>query len=68
MIIPFEAARGRRSIGASEDGVSQAAGMSIVLSEVVELLSVALRAVLALAAIAFCLFSSVVQVTFIIFS
>ena len=39
-----------------------------VLSEVVELLSVALRAVLALAAIAFCLFSSVVQVTFIIFS
>ena len=38
-----------------------------LLSEVVELLSVALRAVLALAAIAFCLFSSVVQVTFIIF-
>ena len=38
-----------------------------LLSEVAELLSVALRAVLALAAIAFCLFSSVVQVTFIIF-
>ena len=34
-----------------------------LLSEVVELLSVALRAVLALTAIAFCLFSSVVQVT-----
>ena len=49
-------------------GVAGYITLSIVCClKVVELLSVALRAVLALAAIAFCLFSSVVQVTFIIF-